>query len=84
MAKIDVSDPKALKTAIQKYLDETPGDIIFALKIWYQGLGGQGVPNAAEMSAIQDVIASTPGWNDVGDLRDERFGVQKSYKRVKK
>jgi len=82
MAKIDVSDPKAIKTAVEKYLEGFPGDITFALRVWYQGLGGQGVPNAAEMSAIQDAIANAPNWKDVGDMRDERFGVQKSYKRA--
>jgi len=83
MAKIDVSDPKALKAAVEKYLGEFPGDIVFALLLWYQGLGGQGVPNADEMTAIQDAIAGTPGWADAGRMRDERFGVQLSYKRVK-
>ena len=83
MARIDVSDPKALKTAVDKYLGEFPGEIINALQLWYEGLGGQGVPNAAEMAAIQDGIAGTPGWNDVGVVRFEKFGMQKSYKRVK-
>ena len=82
MAKIDVSDPKALKAAVEKYLGELPSNLICALQLWYQGLGGQGVPNAAEMAAIQDAIASTSGWEDAGNLRDERFGVQKTYKRA--
>jgi len=82
MAKIDVSDPKALKIAVEQYLDGFPGDLTFALRVWYQGLGGQGVPDAAEMSAIQDAIAGAPGWKDVGDVRDERFGVQRSFKRA--
>jgi len=81
MAKIDVSDPKALKTAVESYLAEYPGDTVNALLMWYQGLGGQGVPNPGQIGAIQQTIAETPGWADIGDLRDERFGVQKSYKR---
>jgi len=80
MARIDVSDPKALKAAVEKYLDEYQSNLISALQLWYQGLGGQGVPNAAEMAAIQDAIAGAPGWTDAGILRDERFGMQKSYK----
>jgi len=82
MAKIDVSDSKALKAAVEKYLDEFPGALICALQLWYQGLGGQGVPGAAEIAAIQNAIADTPGWTNVGDVRDERFGVQTSYKRI--
>jgi len=84
MAKIDVSDPKALKAAVEKFLSDYPNDLVFALLIWYQGLGGQGVPNAAEMTAIQDAIANTPGWSDVGDARDERFGIQRNYKNTGK
>ena len=80
MAKIDVSDPNALKAAVGKYLDNFPGELICALQVWYRGLGGQGVPNAAEMAAIQDAIADTPEWADVGDVRSEIFGVQRSYK----
>ena len=83
MVKIDVSDPKALKAAVDKFLSEFPGELICALQLWYQGLDGQGVPNAAEMTVIQDAIAGTPGWSDVGNVRDERYGVQKSYKRAK-
>ena len=83
MAKIDVLDPKALKEAAQKYFDGFPGDLICALQLWYEGLGGQGVPDAAEMTAIQDAIAGMPGWTDVGGVRFEKFGVQRSYKKRK-
>ena len=80
MAKVDVSDPKALKEAVEKYLSDFHGDLICALQVWYRGLGGQGVPDAAQMAAIQDAIKDAPGWSDVGDVRSEIFGVQKSYK----
>ena len=80
MAKIDVSDPKALKAAVEGYLAKFPGDLICALQLWYEGLGGQGVPDAVEMTAIQDAIAATSGWADVGGVRYEKFGVQRSYK----
>jgi hypothetical protein len=83
MAKIDVLDTKALKTAVGQFLGEFPGELICALQLWYQGLGGQGVPNAAEMAAVQDAIADTAGWTDVGVTRYEIFGMQKSYKRAK-
>jgi len=82
MARIDVSDPKAIKAAVEKYLSEFPGSLICALQLWYQGLGGQGVPNPPEIAVIQKTMAEIPGWEDVGDVRDERFGVQKTYKRT--
>ena len=62
MAKTNVLDPAALKTAVDKYFCEFPGDLICALQLWYEGLGGQGVPNAAEMTAVQNAIANLPGW----------------------
>ena len=79
MARIDVSDPKALEAAVGKYFSEFPGDIICALQLWYEGLGGQGVPDAAGMAAIQNAIANAPGWKDVGVVRYEKYGMQKSY-----
>jgi len=80
MARIDVSDPKTLKAAVEKYLGDYQGPAVCALQLWYQGLGGQGVPNPAEMAAIENAIAGTSGWESIGDIRDERFGVQKTFK----
>ena len=80
MAKIDVSDQKALKAAVEGYLSDFPGDMTCALQLWYEGLGGQGVPDAAEMAAIQDTISSISDWNEVGGMRYEKYGVQRSYK----
>ena len=80
MAKTDVSDSKALKAAVAKYLDEFPGDLICALQLWYEGLGGKGAPNPGEMAAMEAELAAAPGWTDAGDVRYEKFGVQKSYK----
>ena len=79
MERIDVSDPKALKAAAEKFLKEFPGDVICALQLWYEGLGGQGVPDAAGMTAIQNAIANASGWKDVGIVRYEKYGMQKSY-----
>jgi len=83
MVRCSVTDPNALRPAVDKYFNEFPGELICALQLWYEGLGGQGVPNAVEMTAIQDAIAATPGWKDVGVVRYEKFGMQHSYKRVK-
>jgi hypothetical protein len=83
MANTLFSDPKALKAGVDKYLTELPSDLICALQMWYEGLGGQGVPNGGEMAAMQELIAAAPGWKDVGPVRYEKFGVQMSYKRVK-
>ena len=83
MGRCCVTNPNDLRASVDKYFAGFHGDIICALQLWYEGLGGQGVPNASEMTAIQDAIANTAGWKDVGDVRYEKFGVQKSYKRAK-
>ena len=82
MTRIDVSDPKSLRAAVDKYLADFPGELICALQLWYEGLGGQGVPNASEMAAIQDAIAGTSGWADISRIRYEKYGMQQSWKRT--
>jgi len=82
MSKIDVLNSRDLAEAAGKFLDEFPCDDICALQLWYEGLGGQGVPDAAEMAAIQDAIANKPGWMEIGSMMYEKFGMQNSYKRT--
>ncbi|MGI5971031.1 MAG: hypothetical protein ACOX7P_04825 [Oscillospiraceae bacterium] len=79
----NINDGNALKSAMVKYLDEFPGDTICARQIWYEGLGGHGVPSPADMEAMHAVLDSLDGWKSAGDLRYEKFGVQYSYKRKK-
>jgi len=83
MAKIDVLNKEALKKATQEYLDAFPGELMCALQIWYEGLGGMGTPTTAEMQALNEALADAKGWTDAGDVRYEKFGVQKSIKKVK-
>ena len=82
MAKIDISDQEALRAAVDGYLGAFPGELICGLQLWYEGLGGQGVPTPGEMSAIEGAIAAAPGWKDVGKVRYEKYGGQQSYKRA--
>ena len=82
MAKVDVLNPKELKPAVEKYLGALAGKLICPLQLWYEGLGGQGVPNPQEMRAIEEAIGKTPGWTDCGIMRYEKFGMQQSFKRV--
>ena len=82
MAKIDVADANALRTATSKYLGDFPGSLICGLQLWYEGLGGQGVPTPTEMAAIEAAIGEAPGWKDIGVTRFEKFGGQRSFKRA--
>ena len=83
MVKVDISDAKTLQTAVSKYLDAFPGDLMCALQLWYEGLGGMGTPTTAEMATLNEALAAAKGWIDAGDVRYEKFGVQKSVKKMK-
>ena len=83
MGRCCVADANELRAAVDKYFAKFPGDLICGLQLWYEGLGGQGVPTPEEMTTIQNAIAKTPGWKDVGPVRFEKFGVQHSFKLAK-
>ncbi|HHT17516.1 MAG TPA: hypothetical protein GXZ77_07410 [Papillibacter sp.] len=84
MARVQTSNAQGLKTAMVKWLQEYPGDTICALQIWYEGFGGCGVPTPEDRAAIEAVFDSLEDWKHIGDVRFEKFGVQNSYRRVKK
>ena len=82
-SKISTGSAKELQSAMTKWLSDFPGDLICARQIWYEGLGGCGVPNPADMLAMEDVLNSLGDWKNVGNQRYEKFGAQNSWKRVK-
>lgn len=83
MSKVSTDNKAQLQSAMQRYLDAFPGDTICALQVWYEGLGGCGVPNSQEMEAMNAVLESLEGWKAVGNVRYEKFGLQYSFKRTK-
>lgn len=82
MGRFATSDTQGLKSAMTTWLNEFQGDLICALQIWYECLGGYGVPNPADMEAMEAVLNGLNNWKNVGDVRYEKFGSQNSYKRV--
>jgi hypothetical protein len=83
MARVDTGNAPALREAVGKYLAEFPGELICARQLWYEGLGGQGAAKPDDVEAIESALDGVSGWEPVGDVRYEKFGVQKSYKRAK-
>jgi hypothetical protein len=69
-------------SAITNWLGDFPGDVICALQIWYEGLGGMGIPNPDEVAAIEKIIAGLEGWKPVGNVRYEKMGQQPSFRRT--
>ena len=70
-----------LSSAIKRWLNDFPGDVTCALQIWYEGLGGMGTPNPAEVAAIEEIVAGAKGWETAGNVRHEKMGQQPSFKR---
>jgi hypothetical protein len=83
MPRFSTGDTVLLERRITSYLDAFPGDVTCPLQIWYEELGGYGVPEPADMCAMTDVLDRQEAWNDAGMVRYEKFGAQRSYKRVK-
>lgn len=82
-SKISTGSAIELQSAMAKWLNDFPGDLICARQIWYEGLGGCGVPNPTDMQAMEAVLNALAGWKNVGNQRYEKFGAQNSWKRVK-
>lgn len=81
MRNIDPIDHKALAERVEVWLEEFAGDLICARQVWYEGLEGEGVPEAALVVALEDMIAALPDWKAVGEVRYEKYGMQYSFKR---
>jgi hypothetical protein len=82
MSGVSAANASQLRSEISRYLDKFPGDTICALQIWYEGLGGCGVPSPADIEAMEAVLSSLSGWKHIGNIRYEKFGTQNSYKKV--
>lgn len=81
-SKVSTGNSGELKSAMSSWLKEFPGDLICARQIWYEGLGGCGVPNPADMDAMEAVFNGLSDWKNVGNVRFEKFGAQNSWKRI--
>ncbi len=71
-----------LSSAITDWLGDFPGEATCALQIWYEGLGGMGTPDPAEIAVIEKILAAAEGWAPAGNVRYETLGPQRSFKRT--
>ena len=81
MPKISTANTGEISTAVKRWLDTYPGDTICALQVWYQGLEGCGVPSRTVVETITGILDGMDNWKPLGDVRDERYGVQYSFRR---
>ena len=68
--------------AVRTYLERSASSTVCGLEIWYVGLGGEGVPDAGELAAIERAASGTPGWESAGVKHYEIYGDQHSFKRT--
>jgi hypothetical protein len=81
MAKVNFGSPAEVVAAVGAFLDAFPGSLINARQIWYEGFGGQGIAKAPEVAAIEAALDGVLGGAPAGDVRYEKSGEQKSWKR---
>jgi len=81
MSRFQARDTRELVSAVSNYLSEFPGETICARQIWYECLGGCGIPHTQDMEAMHSVLDGLDEWEPVGDVRYEKFGTQYSYRR---
>ena len=68
------------KAAFKKFIDSFPGELICARQVWYEGLSGHGTANSETVKEIEDSLDGADGWENVGDVRYEKYGLQNSWK----
>ena len=56
MPRFDTGDFNALCETMKNYLDAFSGDTICPLQIWYEALGGYGVPTPADLKAMEKAL----------------------------
>jgi hypothetical protein len=81
MPRFSTEDTEALKSTVNAYLADYIGETVSPIQVWYEALGGYGAPEPKDTDAIAAVIGASDGWDDIGGLRHEKFGVQPSYRR---
>jgi hypothetical protein len=83
MPEFSTGDTALSERRIASYLDDFPDAVVCPLQIWYEALGGCGAPEPADMAAVTEALEKQGGWTDAGVVRYEKFGPQRSYRRVR-
>lgn len=61
---------------VKAIVDVCPSEHTNAYRVWYEGFEGCGRPSTEVTNIINDAIAAA-GWNDIGAMRWEKYGVVK-------
>lgn len=77
----DTGRGEGLSSTVADWLVRFPGEVTCALQVWYESLGGMGTPDPFEIAAIEKVLESAEGWGPAGNVRYEKMGLQRSFRR---
>ena len=61
------------------YVKECPSEITCAFRVWYEGFEGYGMPTRDIVIAIEQGIADSGCWTNVGIRRFEKYGLVNAY-----
>lgn len=56
-----------------------PSEITCAFRVWYEGFEGYGMPTKGIVTAIEQGIADSGCWTNVGLRRFEKYGMVNAY-----
>lgn len=73
-----------IREIAEKYMGTFLGRMICPRQLWYEALEGCGVPSDETLETLTSVLRSLPDWEDIGNARYEKLGMQPSFKRIGK
>jgi hypothetical protein len=81
MPRFDTTDTAALDSQVASYLNELPAETTSLYHIWYEKLGGYGVPTPEDLVRIEAALDKLGSWTSIGKAPDERYGAVPKWKR---
>jgi hypothetical protein len=81
MPRFDTTDTAALESQVASYLNELPGETASLYQIWYEQLGGYGVPTPEDLVRIEAAVDKLGNWTSIGKTPDEKYGPVPKWRR---
>ncbi len=85
--KVTIRTPEGLQTLTTEdiaakaaaWAKECPSELLCAFRVWYEGFEGFGMPTRDIVCAIEQGIADSGCWTNVGPRRFEKYGLVNAY-----
>jgi hypothetical protein len=76
---VQTMTPDEVAAKAAALVKECPSEITCAFRVWYEGFEGYGMPNKQIVTAIEQGIADSGSWTNVGPRRFEKYGMVNAY-----